>query len=139
MHLPWPVLTRSLSQLRLWRTSERSFRVFEFGDAEEILTNSDYILIDKKYLSIIQKLNDQVEAFPVSVIDTYRNWHWDNYFELKIKNEIRPEIIKALNSNDLKIWVYDETIFVSDSLKKELERISFNSLSFREGFSYFAG
>lgn len=136
----WNLHTTSWTKFLLWRTSETKFRVVQHGEPLTLLTNSDYILIDKKYQSILHKLNGQVTFVPVTIVDQVRQLTFDNYLELKILNQIRIDQIKPVESNGLKIWQYsDQYVFVSSDLKQEFQKVSKDEFEFTIGFSHFAG
>jgi hypothetical protein len=45
----WNLGLKNSTQLMLWRTGEKQFRVVRAGQASALLGNADYILIDKKF------------------------------------------------------------------------------------------
>lgn len=136
----WNLHTSSWTNLLLWRTSETKFRVVQQGEPLTLLTNSDYILIDKKYQIILNNLTGQVIFNPVTIIDEVRQLTFANYVELKILNQIEIEQINTLDSRGLKIWRYgDENVFVSSDLKQEFQKVTNDEFEFTIGFSNFAG
>jgi hypothetical protein len=136
----WNLHTSNWTNLLLWRISETKFRVVQQGQPLALLTNSDYILIDKKYQAILDNLIGQVTVNPVTIIDEVRKLTIDNYFELKILNQIETEQIKTLDSRELRIWRYgDEYIFVSSDLKQEFQKVTKDEFKFTIGLSNFVG
>lgn len=63
----------------------------------------------------------------------------DNHIELNLVNTIDTSSIKLQNSDGLKIWKYEDNVFVSGDLKTELIKISEDDFEFKLGFSHFAG
>lgn len=136
----WNLNLTNWTQLMLWRTSEKQFRVIQVGEASALLTNADYILIDKKLKSLMDGLDGQVIYTSVTVYDNVKDQTLDNYIELKIREEVSPDSIGKTNSKGLKIWHFaNQHVFVSDDLKTEIEKMTNGEFEFSEGFSHFAG
>jgi hypothetical protein len=136
----WNLSLLNWTRLMLWRTGETEFRVVQAGEPSALLTNADYILIDRKLKSLIEKLNGQVTYTFVTVHDNVRKKMLDNYIELKIRNEITPHSIDNVDGRGLKIWSFaDQHVFVSNDLKAEIEKTTRNEFEFTEGFSHFGG
>lgn len=125
----------------LWRIEREKFRVVEYHEVTApLLTNVDYILINKRFKAPIDKMVGQVQTHDVVIYDKVRNLTWDNYFEVKIVNDISPDTINLLDATGLKIWNYGNmAVFVSEELKTAIEKIDPNEFQFSEGFSCFAG
>ena len=125
--------------LLLWRTKDDQFRVVQQGDVATLLTNSDYVLMAKKYKPILDRLSDQLTQRPVITVDHVRQLIWDNFIEIEIFNEINHEHFDQVDSSGLRIWKHsNENVFVSGDLKTEIERLSEQDLEFTLGFSNFA-
>lgn len=135
----WHLTLLNLTHLMLWRTSEREFRVVQADDAGVLLTNVDYILFDQKFSSVMDMLEGQVIYSPVIVYDNVKKITFNNYIEVEIKNDITPDSIKKIDSNGLKIWRFPGSVFVSNDLKKEFEKVADNEFEFSHGFSHFGG
>lgn len=136
----WNIHTRNSTTLLLLRTDENKFRVVQQGDHVTLLTNFDYLLIDKKYKNILDRLSNQLTQKPVTIIDPVRQLKWDNFIEIKILNEIQHGRTDQIDGLGFRIWKYsNEYIFVSIDLKEEFEKVSANDFDFSIGFSYFAG
>jgi hypothetical protein len=136
----WNLHTANWTTFLLRRTSETKFRVVQHGLPLTLLTNSDYILIDKKYQTILENLAGQVTFSTVTIIDEVRQLTFDNYLELKILNQIGIAQIKTADSGGLRIWRFsDEYVFVSSDLKQEFQKVAKDEFEFTLGFSNFAG
>jgi hypothetical protein len=119
---------------------DNQFRVVQQGQPLTLLTNPDYILLDKKYKTILDKLTGQVTYRPVIVVDEVRKLTFDNFLELKILNEIQLGQIDTGDNEGLKIWKYsDEYVFVSTDLKVGLQKMTEDEFEFTIGLSNFAG
>lgn len=136
----WNLHTTSPTTLLLWRTDDNQFRVVQQGYPLTFLTNPDYVLLDKKYNTILDKLTGQVTCRPVTIVDEVRKLTFDNFLELKILNEIQPGLIDTEDNEGLKIWRFsDQYVFVSTDLKDELQKVTEDEFEFTIGFSNFAG
>ncbi len=136
----WHLSLVDLTFLMLWRTGEREFRVVRAGEPAVLLTNADYILFDRKFSSVLDILEEQVIYAPVTIYDNVKKITFDNYIEVKIKNEITPDSICKMDSRGLKILVFsNQYVFVSDELKKEFEKAAKGVFEFSQGFSHFGG
>ena len=136
----WNLALKNLTTLMLWRTGEAEFRVIQAGEPLAMLTNADYILMDEKLKSLLNQVCGQVTYTSVEVHDNVRKLTLDNYVELKIMNEVTPDSINNEVSEGLRIWHFvNQHVFISDDLKKEIERMYKDEFEFSEGFSYFAG
>lgn len=135
----WHLNSAYRTSLSLWRVSEAKFKVVQQGQPLTLLTNSDYILIDKKYKTIFDKLKEQVTTRPVMVIDEVRKLIFDNFIELNILNEIQFQEPDKLDSKGLKIWRFSEGyVFVSTDLKYEFQNMNDQEFEFTVGLSNFA-
>ena len=135
----WNLSPIETTQLLLWRIDAKSFRVVQFDKPVSLLTNHDYVLMDKKFNKVLEKLTTQIQNREVIIHDKVRNATLDNYIELEIANEISPASIDKMDDKGLKIWRYGDYVFVSDELKTELENIGSQDFEFTQGFSQFAG
>jgi hypothetical protein len=134
----WCLESNKLTSLLLWRIDTDKFRVVQYDSTAALLTNVDYVLMDKKFKPTLDGLAGQIETQDVVIYDNVRNLTWDNYFEVRILNEINPETIKQLDSKGLKIWTYgNQAVFVSEDLKTEINNIGTDEFEFSEGFSHF--
>jgi len=134
----WHVQSSNRSQLLLWLNGKQNFLVSEKGEYTPLIESTSYTLINSKYASIFQNLTGQVEINPVEIHDKILNTKNTEYVELVIKNSISPDVIGSIMESELKIWTYNGILFVSDSIKKELEYIGNDELEFYLGFSRFA-
>ncbi|QIL77575.1 hypothetical protein [Hymenobacter sp. HDW8] len=130
------------SGLRLWRTGAHKFRVIEYGEPADMLTNYDYILIDRKYEEVLRSTGPQLQLTSVTITDEVRKLVWHNYLEATIQHSVsRNEIIHA-SPLGLVIYRYgeqDPSVFVSDALKASLQQVEGHALEFSLGLSLFAG
>lgn len=123
----------------LWRMSPDSFRLTIRGDFKPLLTNPDYILMDKKYTPLLKTVADQITLHNVIIYDLNRKTEINHYVELKSTQAIDPDIINAVDSKGMKIWAYSGELFVSTELKENLLSISDTDFTFSLGFSHFGG
>ena len=136
----WNIHTTDSTTLLLLRTSETKFRVIQHGQPLTLLTNPDYVLIDKKYKAIIDKLTGQATCRPVTIKDEVRQLTFENFIEVKIQNQLPTELTIPIDDKGPKIWKYsDEYVFVSTDLKKEFQKITEDEFEFKVGLSNFAG
>ncbi|NII27032.1 hypothetical protein HB364_18220 [Pseudoflavitalea sp. X16] len=135
----WHVENMHWAKLILWRTDEDTFRVAQDGEYNPLLTNGNYILVNKKYADIFRQLHGQVAVREVKIVDFEFNTQNNDYVELLIANEIDPDSIKVKDSEWAKIWRCEGYVFVTGSLKEALASISNSELHFNLGFSHFCG
>lgn len=135
----WCLESNKLTSLVLWRIATDKFRVVQYDSPVALLTNVDYVLMDKKFKPAIDKLAGQVETQDVFIYDSVKNLTWDNYFELRILKEINLDTIEHQDSKGWKIWTYgNQAVFVSEDLKAEIKHIATDEFKFNDGFSRFA-
>ncbi|RAK70435.1 hypothetical protein [Hymenobacter edaphi] len=136
----WHVSARNASGLRLWRTGAYAFRVVEAGEPGDLLTNSDYVLIHRKYEGALRSTGAQLQLTPVVIADQVRQRQWHQYLEATIRDEAsaaeiwqskepRPLIRSSGPEND---------VFVSEALKNLLQLVDGQKLWFSYGLSWFA-
>jgi hypothetical protein len=133
----WHVENKTWTKLRLWRMDTGDFRVTEAGTYEPFLTNATYTLVDKRYSSVFEQLNNQVIITPVKIHDYLTKTANDGYIELKVLNQISLETIERLENSGRKAWVYNGELFVTSELKNELLQVSEQAITFSQGFSKF--
>ncbi len=56
----WHIENEDTTSLLLLRNHNHSFRVVRSGKLRSLFTNPNYLLIEKKYANILNKLPDQV-------------------------------------------------------------------------------
>lgn len=136
----WCVDSRKLTKLRIWRTGTYTFRVIEYDEPADVLTNYDYILFDRKYEGALRSAGLQLQLNPVTVTDELRKRIWHNYLEATIQHTASADDITHATPPGLAIARFGEaSVFVSDDLKKALQQIEGQGLDFSLGLSYFAG
>lgn len=135
----WHVEDRNTSGINLIKTAETTFRVVQFGEFGLLLTGSDYTLIHLKILPAFDTLSiDQLETRSITISRNSTGDTWHDYYELDIKNQLTLEMMKSIDSSGDKVWHYEHTLFVSDSIRNRLkELVPENTLFFSEGFSMF--
>ncbi|HEX8658358.1 MAG TPA: hypothetical protein VF690_12520 [Hymenobacter sp.] len=52
----WHLTSKSVTSLLLWRTGPATFRVMQYDEPTEVLTNADYFFFDKKYETVLRQL-----------------------------------------------------------------------------------
>lgn len=135
----WHLTSESVTCLLLWRTGPAAFRVMQYDEPLEVLTNADYFLFDRKYEAVLRQLEGQLEFGPVTVTDGVRHLTWDHYLEVRIHRAVEADAIWASGGLGLDIYRFGEQYpFVSEALKAEFERVLPNGLYFSEGLSEFA-
>lgn len=138
MNLPYHVISKESSNLRLWRIENSRFRIVEYDKMIPLLRNTDYTLIEERLSKPFDYfLKNQLEVTAASIERKSTNEKWDDYVELKIRNYINPTNINHIDTYGINVWQYNHELFVSPELKKELELVAEGSLSFAEGFSLF--
>jgi hypothetical protein len=136
----WHIENKRGRQLTLWRTGKDTFCVTIDGDYTSLLENGNYILIDKKYSTLLEQVADQVTFQSVKVSDYGLKTETDKYIELNIINTIDPVSAKLIDKMGLKIWkAFGSYVFVSDELKEALTKINPKDFDFSLGFSHFGG
>jgi hypothetical protein len=123
-------------QIRLWKTAPAQFRVIEQGDYLAVLDGALYTLIKNKYAPVFAKYPEQVTITPATIYDTVKNLENTDYVELSIFRTIDPKTMETEDSTGHKVWTYFGGLFVSDSLKIDIEKIPGNELNFHPGFQY---
>jgi hypothetical protein len=135
----WNLTSQASTCLLLWRTGNSSFRVVQYDEPAEVLTNYDYILVDKKYETVLRQLEGQLDFHPVTVTDGVRHLVWDNYFEIHLHRSIQTDTIHAYSGRGLDMYRFGEqAVFVSEALKTAFEKVSPQGLHFSLGLSEFA-
>jgi hypothetical protein len=135
----WHLTSQAVTCLLLWRTDDFSFRVVHYDEPAEVLTNYDYLLIDKKYETVLRQLEGQIDFSPVTVTDGVRNLVWNNYFEVHIYRSIETDTVQDYSGCGLDMYRFGEqSVFVSDALKAAFKKVSHQGLHFSLGLSEFA-
>lgn len=135
----WNLTSQALTRLMLWRTGDSTFRVVQYDEPAEVLTNYDYFLFDKKYEPVLRQLKGQIDFRPVTVTDGVRHLVWDSYFEVRIHRSIDTDTVHGYVGPGLDIYRFgEESIFVSEALKEAFEKVSYQGLHFSLGLSEFA-
>ncbi|MDB5268319.1 MAG: hypothetical protein JWP58_1359 [Hymenobacter sp.] len=135
----WSLTSQALTRLLLWRTGDSTFRIVQYDEPAEVLTNYDYLLFDKKYEPVLQQLQGQIDFSPVIVTDGVRHLVWENYFEVRIHRLIDTHTVHDYIGLGLDMYRFGEqSMFVSEALKKAFEKVSPQGLHFSLGLSEFA-
>jgi hypothetical protein len=135
----WYVHSRQVTRLMLWRSAPHAFRVMEYDKPADLLTNSDYILFDRKYEGALRTCGGQLELTPVTVTDEVRKTVWHHYMEATIKHSASDDGIIRATPPSVAIYRYGENnVFVSDKLKAALQQVQGQALVFSLGLSSFA-
>lgn len=135
----WCVGSRKPTKLRLWRTGTYTFRVIEYDEPADVLTNYDYILFDRKYEGALRSAGIQLQLTPVTVTDELRKRVWHNYLEANIQHDASANEITHATPPGLAIARFGEaSVFVSDKLKSALQQVEGQKLTFSLGLSFFA-
>jgi hypothetical protein len=135
----WHLTSRKLTRLMLWRTGDAAFRIMQPDELADMLTNADYILFDRKYEAVLRQLYAQLDFGPVTVTDSVRHLIWDHYLEVRILREVEADTIWTSGTLGLEIYRFGEqSIFVSEALKAEFEKVHQHGLHFSLGLSEFA-
>ena len=135
----WHLTSESVTHLLLWRTGPAAFRVMQYDDPTEVLTNSDYFLFDAKYEAVLRQLDGQLDFGPVTVTDSVRHFTWNHYLEVRIHRAAEAGGMEDQNSSEMNIYRFGErSIFVSEALKAAFEQVAQHGLYFSVGLSEFA-
>lgn len=135
----WNLTSQAFTCLLLWRTGNSSFRVVQYDEPAEVLTNYDYLLVDKKYETVLRQLEGQLDFHPVTVTDGVRHLVWENYLEVRIHRSIETDTVQDYIGCGLDIYRFGEQyVFVSEALKAAFEEVSPQGLHFSLGLSEFA-
>jgi len=135
----WSLTAQALTRLLLWRTGNSTFRVVQYDEPADVLTNYDYFLFDRKYEPVLRQLEGQIDFNPVIVTDGVRHLVWDNYFEVCVHRSIEPNAVQDYSGPGLDMYHFGEqSVFVSEALKSAFEKVSHQGLHFSKGFSEFA-
>jgi hypothetical protein len=135
----WHIDNIIATSIILWRTKKNQFRLTQAGDFKALLSNPNYILINKKYSSLFRSLDEQVTFESAEVYNSSSTLISTDYVELYIKNEIDKSSIKNENSIGDKIWTMNGYVFVSGDLKNKLKQRGEDDFAFTLGFSMFGG
>ena len=135
----WSLTSQERTRLMLWRTGNSTFRVVQYDEPADMLSNSDYILFDQKYESVLQQLKGQIDFLAVTVTDGVRHLVWDNYLEVRIRRSLEIDAIPAYSGHGLDMYRFgEESVYVSEALKEAFEKVSPQKLRFSLGLSEFA-
>jgi hypothetical protein len=124
----------------LWRTGSYQFRVLEYkGEPAELLTNYDYILIERRYEGALRSAGAHLQLMPVIIRDEYRKRVWRNYLEVTmLRTTSAAEIWHASPAGPAIYRAGESNVFVSTTLKEILEQVQGHSFRFSWGLSLFA-
>jgi hypothetical protein len=135
----WHLTSHVNTGLLLWRTGPAAFRVMQYDEPAEVLTNADYFLFDKKYETVLRKLPGQVDLRPVTVTDGVRHLVWDHYLELTVHRAVDADAILAHTAAGLDMYRFgNDCVFVSEALKEAFRKVGPDALHFSAGLSEFA-
>jgi hypothetical protein len=123
-------------EIKLWKVNESEFWVIEQGDYLPVLSGTLYSLIRKEFQGVLSELPDQVSMTPARIIDRVKGTENQDYLNLTISNTVTPETIYAEPQDGLRIWAFQGSLFVSDGLKAEMEKIREHTLHFARGFQW---
>lgn len=132
-------LSSAPAQPTLWEISETEYSIHEYEEFTDLIVGQHPPIIHNDYLQVFNEISkDQLKIKPVKIIRKSTNENWNDYSALIIDKQINPENIGTLDSSGLKIWCHFTYPFISEKLKLKLKELSFNKLSFSEGFSMWA-
>lgn len=132
------ISNKTISSLHLWRSDPTKFRITKFDHFQPLLSGTDYILIHKDYITVLNRIDkNQLDIQPVVICRASTGEEWNQYYELKIKNEVTSENINSLNVDGDNIWQFDNNLFVSEKIKDELIKMSNGKLIGTPNFSLF--
>jgi hypothetical protein len=133
----WHLTSLKSTRLLLWRTGAYTFRVMEYDEPADVLTNYDYVLFDRKYEGALRSTGTQLQLTPVTVTDEVRKLVW-HYLEATIKHDVSADDLARLSPAGPAIYSFDKQyVFVSASLKATLQLVQGQALAFSPGLSYF--
>ena len=130
----WEISNQENSSLLLLQIDENTFQLIQNGIFQPLITNTNYILIDKKYRKLLNQLSEQVILKEVTIIHKSQNLQYNNYLQLSILHKIIPDMKKEISDCDLQIWEYCNSIFISESLKNKFIEFDENEFIFLAGF-----
>jgi hypothetical protein len=109
------------------------------GEPADLLTNYDYILIERRYEGALRSAGVQLQRTPVTIRDKYRNRVWRNYLEVTITHTASAaEIWDSFLAGPAIYRAQESNVFVSSSLKEILQQVQGQSFRFSWGLSLFA-
>ena len=124
---------QTISNTLLWRTDPASYKVIQFDEMTPILYGSDYTLIENRFLKAFdQMLMDQIIITPVTIYRKATEEVWNNYSELIIKNQLVFNTLEQIDPNSHEIFNYYGLILVTPPVRRIIDEIPNNSLSFDE-------
>lgn len=133
------ITNRVFSTLTLLRIDENVFQIIQNGTYQPLITNANYILIDKKYRELLSRLPEQVILKDATIIHRSENIRNDNYVELSFFSKISLDSKKTELLNCMQIWEYFSSIIISESLKNEFLKIDENDFDFLIGLPLMVG
>ena len=132
-----------IDKVSLIKLKDGRYQVSEIGTFRPILDGYDYSLIDNRIGEVLQKyVSEQIEVSQIEIFRRATDEKWNNYSELKMKNEIDYKDYYNTESSGLKIYkILNGLVYVSsdlkDLIKKELNALT--NIEFKRGLPIMGG
>jgi hypothetical protein len=124
----------------LIRMTETTFHKIRHGAIPPISSGTDHIVVSQQIAKLLRAFSsDDSEFIPVSIVDITTGITLAEHLELHPHFEIQSSDVFISPHRGIHIWHYaNKELFVSDSLRAEIERLNPGEFDFSQGFSNFA-
>ena len=124
----------------LIRMTETTFHKVQHGAIPPVSSGIDHIVVSQQIANFLRGFSaDDSEFIPVSIVDITTGVTLAEHFELRPHSELQSSDVFIAPYRGIHLWHYaHKQLFVSDSLRAEIERLTPGEFDFSQGFSNFA-
>jgi hypothetical protein len=125
----------------LIRMTETTLHKVRHGSIPPISSGTDHIVVSEQIANLLRGFSSDGSQFiPVSILDVTTGVTLAEHFEVLPHFEIQSSDIFIAPHRGTHMWHYaHRQLFVSGSLRAEIERLKPGEFDFSQGFSNFAG
>ena len=133
-------ITTSDNPCSLYPLKDGRFQIIKKGNLTAFMSGFDYLLIEKTLANFLENLEIETASFKEAIIfDNKNNKEHHTHKVVIINQHFTSEDINDINIDGHRLLLMsNQFVFVSPSLKIELENSQFNIFNFSEGLSEFA-
>lgn len=126
---------------KLYRLNDGRFQMIDEGAVAPLMCGYGYVLVEATLADFIKAAGvERVSIEPAVILDRRQNKEHNTHQFVKVGQSFSSNEINDLNLDDDRLlFLGNEYLFVSPSLKSKLENTSFNYLDFTEGLYGFSG
>lgn len=127
--------------IQLYWLNDANYYVIQQGALADILSNPLFLIIHDRLLHLFLDITGlDLQPSAVSIYDRLHNTSVEGYYNISAP-KITLESLDKLDSSGNKIWIDQglKGLFVSKSLKEQIETTGYDRIVFYPGYSMFAG